>query len=676
MSQKINEHLKFLNQQTNSIAAGTEDEYHAAEYISRIFQARGLTPEMEEFGISPKAKMYKAIAYIVVFAGALLSGIPLGVVKVIGTILLVAAAALILVDELKTPLFSKIGPMAASQNVIAKHEGVGEKAGRGVRPIVIVAHYDTPQESYLTANGYGHFKPLFVQLTFWGTVAALGLSLIKILFPEGAAYNTAWVLSFICAIAPLAYGVIALLDMNSPYTHGANNNKASLAAMFNILDRVEGHDSGDMYESMGITIQENSTDQFEALTDEQIEADKTGIQEVVAEEPISFTHYGEEAIRMLGILPADCQITYVYPEEPVDVDGTQPLNVEPRKTEVATPESADWGQAEFEPMPNSFTRKSALIDLPDPRENSLDGLMTDEDEVIDQMIDNDMNLTPVISEDFDIEDDVEDPSDSKWIDGVKNLGKSFKDWKSSKGGKKDWKGGATPNGKFKVIGGNESEEDLAKPTLEDMHAAIMDLADDQEMIASEELQDDVLTSEHDVEMSADEIVDGIIDELEGSEDAEEETISLDDDLVCHDIWFVALGASEEGHSGMKEFLSEHRKELRGAFLVNLDAIGSGDLTLLTDEGFHNSRKADRRISRIVKNVAKDMELPLMTAPYTFEDTDATPAMRTSLRCITLMGMNSEGKANKGSVIDNELSDINSRQIAETSYLVEEMIRRS
>ena len=680
MSQKINEHLKFLNQETSSIAAGTEEEYEAAEYIARIFKARGLYPETEEFGISPKAHLYKAIAYIIVFAGALMSGIPVGIVKIIGTILLIAAAVIILIDELKTPIFSKIGPLAASQNVIAKHEGVGEKAGRGVRPIVIVAHYDTPQESYLANNGKEHLEPLFVKATFWGVVATLVLSLFKLFFPAGVVYNTFWVISFICAIVPLAFGVIAIIDLNSPYTDGANNNKASLAAMFNILDRVQGHGDSDIYEDLGITIQENPTDEFEALTDEQLDPDKTAVRVDEAEETPSYTHYGEEAIRSLGILPADCEISYIYPpktEEVVDIEGTQPLIIEEKRTEEITPASSEWGQTEFEPLPNNFTRKSALVDLPDPMGHSLDGLASEEEDVVDHIIDNQTGFTTITAEDLEMESDVENASDSTWLDGVKKFGKSFKDWKASKEDKKDWKGGATPNGKFKVIGGNDLDEQEEKPTLEEMHAAILDLAEEEEKFTQEVENSDELENLSEVEpgQSAEEIVDAIVEEVHEEEEEQEES-SYEDDLICHDIWFVALGASEESHAGMKEFLAEHRKDLRGAFLINLDAIGSGELTLITEEGFHNPRKADRRISRIVKNVAKDMELPLMTAPYNFADTDATPAMRTSMRCVTLMGMTSEGKALHGSVLDNDLSEIDSRQIAETSYLVEEMIRRS
>ncbi len=48
----------------------------------------------------------------------------------------------------------------------------------------------------------------------------------------------------------------------------------------------------------------------------------------------------------------------------------------------------------------------------------------------------------------------------------------------------------------------------------------------------------------------------------------------DDELLGHDIWFVATGASECGNAGMNAFLDTHRDKLRGVFLINLECVGS------------------------------------------------------------------------------------------------------
>ena len=49
----------------------------------------------------------------------------------------------------------------------------------------------------------------------------------------------------------------------------------------------------------------------------------------------------------------------------------------------------------------------------------------------------------------------------------------------------------------------------------------------------------------------------------------------DDELLGHDIWFVATGASDCDGAGMKAFLAAHRDKLRGVFFINLESIGAG-----------------------------------------------------------------------------------------------------
>ena len=58
----------------------------------------------------------------------------------------------------------------------------------------------------------------------------------------------------------------------------------------------------------------------------------------------------------------------------------------------------------------------------------------------------------------------------------------------------------------------------------------------------------------------------------------------DDELLGHDIWFVATGASDCDGAGMKAFLASHRDKLRGVFFINLESVGAGRLSVVTVEG--------------------------------------------------------------------------------------------
>ncbi len=150
----------------------------------------------------------------------------------------------------------------------------------------------------------------------------------------------------------------------------------------------------------------------------------------------------------------------------------------------------------------------------------------------------------------------------------------------------------------------------------------------------------------------------------------------DDELLAHDIYFVALGASAKDHAGMKHFLADHRSDIRGAFLVNLDSVGAGDLVFPTHEGRTNTRRADRRMGRMLLNIAKDLHIPLGRAKHDWDDTDATLAMQNSVRATTLMGVDPGGVPALSATSEDVPQNVNPAQVVDVTDLVAELIRRS
>lgn len=149
-----------------------------------------------------------------------------------------------------------------------------------------------------------------------------------------------------------------------------------------------------------------------------------------------------------------------------------------------------------------------------------------------------------------------------------------------------------------------------------------------------------------------------------------------DELLCHDIWFVALGASENNHAGMKQFLSEYRREIRGAFLINLDCVGAGALTVLTAEDPYNTRRADRRITRMLSKIAEDLHIQLQKRAYDYGRTDATPAMHASVRSATIMGCDENGLPALAHTQDDVAHMIDAKQVKQVVQMVCELIRRA
>ena len=164
---------------------------------------------------------------------------------------------------------------------------------------------------------------------------------------------------------------------------------------------------------------------------------------------------------------------------------------------------------------------------------------------------------------------------------------------------------------------------------------------------------------------------------EGSEDELRQAVTSlgDDELLGHDIWFVATGAAENDNAGMKAFLDEHRDKLRGVFIINLKCVGAGQLSMITTEGEYRTLKADRRITGLFSRVASDFHRPLASVEMPYVDTDAHAAMERSLRAMTLAGVEGSSFACAYTEQDHPIN-LNADNVNYAADLVTEVIRRS
>ena len=162
-----------------------------------------------------------------------------------------------------------------------------------------------------------------------------------------------------------------------------------------------------------------------------------------------------------------------------------------------------------------------------------------------------------------------------------------------------------------------------------------------------------------------------------ADDLQDAILEMGDDfLVAHDIWFVATGASEVGHAGIKAFLKEHQRDIRGAFLINLESVGAGTLSAITREGIRAPRRADRRLLRLLSDVAKDLHIKLDTASYDWNETESASAMRSRIRSVTITGLDENGMQAFAASRDDVPESVRPKQVYDVVRLVTELIRRS
>ena len=823
------DYLDQLDQNVGIAPANSQEEYQAAQTIADIMRRHGVEPSIEEFDAKAFGGVMDQIMFAMLFVGMLLVGIGAVPLTVIGFVLVALPVAAFVARYLGNDFVEKLGPSARSQNVVAFHKGEGPLVQKGVRPIVVVAHYDTPHENPVYSTPLAPYLPMAWRFSKWCVLVVAVTTLFQIMaFLPEAFRRILWVLGLIAALPLLLLAVTGIVELFTPSTEGANDNKTGVAAMLGILQNVRPSDERSAYpaneDPADWVPAEPAFDAVSSYDDASAvdgAADETPADFAAAAQgasdagatvaaapfvpaepqwrpvPVEGVRHGADVLRGLGMLPEDCQIEYrenvmeqvpaeevaaaaaeqaaavaaaaeaagagqtasfqpveaevttaapTAPAEPElgataevpvvtgedltatgrfnlvsdaepaqagdgdaagltamgDADATQPTPPAQRQRPAA-PEDPEWGHTSFRPQAPNPARRASLFDLPNPGEESMDPFATDpRGQVVTQAPAQPSTVRrpsavpapapapqqpaapaqpfgTISADSFEAAEN--EPAQGKHRFGGFKLPKinlpfghkgtaeaddqredwlgitDDENWGDEDGG---WKGGATTRAGLRLV------EDEAAPACD----AAAEAAEASTPDAAPEFVSAADTPAGENPASSDAAA-------PTDEDLRDAVLAMNDDaLLCHDIWFVGLGASGLDHAGMKAFLAQHRKQIRGAFVINIDAVGAGELTVFTREGIINSRRADRRMVRSLARTAADLHIGLAQAEHEWGSTDATPSMRAHVRSITISGVDPSGmKALSGTPAD-VIERVNPAQAAQVAALVTEMIRRS
>lgn len=106
-----------------------------------------------------------------------------------------------------------------------------------------------------------------------------------------------------------------------------------------------------------------------------------------------------------------------------------------------------------------------------------------------------------------------------------------------------------------------------------------------------------------------------------------------------EVWFVALGSEQYSHSGITAFLDEHADEMKGAVIINLEALGAGTLSIVEQESStFKTYRPSSRIKRFVRQASERSGVTYRTSPLGRRDTPATVAMARGIQAFTVAGM--------------------------------------
>ena len=141
-----------------------------------------------------------------------------------------------------------------------------------------------------------------------------------------------------------------------------------------------------------------------------------------------------------------------------------------------------------------------------------------------------------------------------------------------------------------------------------------------------------------------------------------------------EVWFVAIGSDTRRHDGIKAFIEEHRAELRGALLMEVESLGAGELCVIQEEGLFKRQTASSRIRRLTKKTAAAVGYEPGQASISNADSLTSVAVGMGLQTMHLAGMEGDWPALKGSAGDTA-ENIDEETLLNNIDYITELVQR-
>ena len=93
--------------------------------------------------------------------------------------------------------------------------------------------------------------------------------------------------------------------------------------------------------------------------------------------------------------------------------------------------------------------------------------------------------------------------------------------------------------------------------------------------------------------------------------------------IAAEVWCVALGAECSNHSGLANFLQVNKEDLKGAKFITLDALGTGDLSVVEKEGIIKPQAVQTRMKRMARDAAKSLGISIGSEKMLWKETTSS-----------------------------------------------------
>lgn len=575
-------HVVELAETIGPRPASTDAEVSAADYIQGVFEARGLEVERQDFE-TPRTYAWAYVIYHVLTIGAavLSRWLPWP------ALLLAAFSAVLMRMDLETRWgLTSLMPKGPSQNIIARYVPRARRNERTHR-VIVVAHYDSARSSLAFSPGMvRNFATTFGLMK--GLTYTVPVLVAISLLPWLKAFRATW--SWYVILGASAYLLVPLLinmhrELFMKHTDGANDNASGVAAMLGVMERIVPESEG------------GTTMAFSRVR--QAEEESRSAEAVLDDVWLSYAPAG--AAREPELWSGGDE----------EIDWTEPASAGRGQTTMDMPSAPRVTTTMPEPEPARAPRGG--------RSTGLTGDIFGSDDLFGAP--SAAPSAPAVP--------VETPvaSARRGLFGRpkrETTPETTPAGKPERHGVRDWLGVGNDFDARKEGNAIGSWDHFTKPE-------------------PEEEDDDGGTGWKGGAAAADDISDPGFAASEAARIRRKVTTGTDRDLSEKEVWFVATGAEEVGTVGMKAFLKEHGPDLRDAFIINIDNVGTGSVTYVDSEGMARRHRSDRRLMGAARRAVSENDLAIRSRDYRGLSTDATPALVRGFRAMSVMAFDINGR---------------------------------
>ena len=166
------------------------------------------------------------------------------------------------------------------------------------------------------------------------------------------------------------------------------------------------------------------------------------------------------------------------------------------------------------------------------------------------------------------------------------------------------------------------------------------------------------------------------------EEVEDIAIAEDIEQIYHfrnplfntEVWFVAIGSDTDLHDGARAFVAEHRDDLRGSMIIEVESLGLGTLAVASEEGRYRKVKASSRVKRYMRQATTATGIAPGSASLAGYDSITTVLQKAGCQTMHLFGEENGKPALKGSA-DDVLENIDELALDENVNFLLELVKR-